>query len=91
MLAHSFGAALGYVVAKAQLVVEYCYEACVCALSGLGEKRSKIGPTDEGLSLSWPWLLWVVHMRTGSLDDDNRKMEWTLDALVMKDPFARVA
>ena len=33
------------------------------------------------------WLHFLLC--TGSLNDDNRKLQWTLDALAMDDPFER--
>ena len=36
------------------------------------------------------WLVVCIFFGcTGSLNDDNRKLEWTVEALAMEDPFER--
>ena len=60
-----------------------------CALSSLDGKRARSELVDGGWFVEGVecWLHFLCC--TGSLNDDNRKLEWTLNALDMEDPFKR--
>ena len=52
-------------------------------------KRVKPDQADEGalwLPVEWAFALCVC---AGSLEDDDRKLEWTLEAIEMADPFVQ--
>ena len=86
VLAHSFGAALGCVVAKARLLLGVGMKRGV-ASQGVSAKRAK--PEQAAAGALWLPVAWAFAqcVREGLLEEENQKLEFALEAIEMDDPF----